>query len=153
MDNITVDNAATDTDDDPLDEVTAGYNGTVDGEGNHSLPDEEAATKTPEKGYVHKPLSIVMKADKEPMTLVGSQPTATTTKSEEEEEVKEPSRNSGKIIKSPLSKKAAESPEALNPVMPKPEKPHSALHHQMITGCGSGDYRTDLATMRDEIIE
>ena len=40
MDDTTVDNAATDMDDDPLDEVNGGYNRTVDEESNHSLPDE-----------------------------------------------------------------------------------------------------------------
>jgi hypothetical protein len=114
MDDTTVDNAATDMDDDPLDEVNDGYNRTVGGESNHSLPDEEATTITPEE---------------------------------------EPSTNSGETIESLLSKKAAESPKAINPGMPKLEKPHSALHHQMITGCRSGDDRTDLATIRDEIIE
>jgi hypothetical protein len=36
-------------DDDPLDEVNVGYNRPVEGESNHSLPDEEAATITPEE--------------------------------------------------------------------------------------------------------
>ena len=45
----TVDNAATDMVDDPLDEVNDGYNRTVGGENNHSLPDKEATTITPEE--------------------------------------------------------------------------------------------------------
>jgi hypothetical protein len=48
-DDTTVDNAAMDMDDDPLDEVNVGDNRTVEGESNHSLPDEEATTITPEE--------------------------------------------------------------------------------------------------------
>jgi hypothetical protein len=59
---------------DPTDEVTADKDDVpIDGDDNHSQSDEEDVTKTPEKGYVHKPLSMVMTADKEPMTPVESQ--------------------------------------------------------------------------------
>jgi hypothetical protein len=49
MDDTTVDNAAPDMDDDPLDEINAGRNRTVEGESNQSLPDEEATIITPEE--------------------------------------------------------------------------------------------------------
>ena len=111
-DNTTVDNAPTDMDNIPMVYVTADKSDVqTDGNDGHTQPDEEDVPKTPEEGYVQKPLSVVTAAGKEPPTP------ANTAKY--------------KIIESPLSKKSAKSPEAYNPVTFQPGKPHKAPPHQM----------------------
>jgi hypothetical protein len=141
-----VDSAATE-----MDDITADKNdATIDGDDDHAQSDEEDDTEAPEEGYIHKALSVIMTATKEPMIQVESLPPANTAKSKEEE-VEKPIIDSGKITESPLSKKTTKSPEALNPVTSKPEQPHDALHHQMKTGGGSEDDKTVIETMQDEI--
>jgi hypothetical protein len=68
----------------------------------------------------------VMTGIKESKIPAKPTPPAKTEKSKVED-IEKPTVNSDKITESPLSKKAAKSPEAYNPVTSKPEKPHDAL--------------------------